>query len=110
MKREITDLIDRVKADCLVGKPQKRDTIIALLDLEPGSQEYAYLCRAAREAAMVITGKEVYLWGAIGVDFAPCSMNCTFCSLGEAWASSIMRSVIQRRKSFNRSGSMSAAA
>lgn len=45
MKREITDLIDRVKADCLVGKPQKRDTIIALLDLEPGSQEYAYLCR-----------------------------------------------------------------
>ena len=28
MKREITDLIDRVKADCLVGKPQKRDTII----------------------------------------------------------------------------------
>ena len=85
MKREITDLIDRVKADCLVGKPQKRDTIIALLDLEPGSPEYAYLCRAAREAAMVITGKEAYLWGAIGVDFAPCSMNCTFCSLGEAW-------------------------
>lgn len=85
MKREITDLIDRVKADCLVGKPQKRDTIIALLNLEPGSPEYAYLCRAAREAAMVITGKEAYLWGAIGVDFAPCSMNCTFCSLGEAW-------------------------
>ena len=75
----------QVKADCLVGKPQKRDTIIALLDLEPGSQEYAYLCRAAREAAMVITGKEAYLWGAIGVDFAPCSMNCNFCSLGEAW-------------------------
>ena len=51
MKREITDLIDRVKADCLVGKPQKRDTIIALLDLEPGSQEYAYLCRAAHPSA-----------------------------------------------------------
>ena len=61
MKREITDLIDRVKADCLVGKPQKRDTIIALLDLEPGSQEYAYLCRAARERKLTFGAPSAWI-------------------------------------------------
>ena len=66
MKREITDLIDRVKADCLVGKPQKRDTIIALLDLEPGSPEYAYLCRAAREAVIVRCLYVAPLWLNLG--------------------------------------------
>ena len=85
MDQKIVNLIDRVRTDCLEGKAQDRDTIVTLLDIEPGSSEYAYLCQAAREAAMAVTKKEAYLWGAIGVDFAPCSMNCTFCSLGEAW-------------------------
>lgn len=77
--------IDRVKADCLAGRRQDRQTIIDLLAIKPGSEEYHYLCRAAKEAAAEITSGEAYLWGAIGVDFAPCSMNCRFCSLGEAW-------------------------
>lgn len=85
MNQELVYLIDRVKAECLAGKVQERDAIITLLGIAPGSPEYTYLCQAAREAAMTITKKEAYLWGAIGVDFAPCSMNCTFCSLGEAW-------------------------
>ena len=85
MNQETINLIDRVKADCLAGKAQDRDTIVSLLDITPGSEEYTYLCQSARQAALVITKKEAYLWGAIGVDFAPCSMNCTFCSLGEAW-------------------------
>lgn len=77
--------IDQVKADCLAGRRQDRQTIIDLLAICPGSEEYRYLCQAAREAAAVITGGEAYLWGAIGVDFAPCPMNCRFCSLGESW-------------------------
>lgn len=78
-------LIDRVKDDCLAGRRQNRQTITDLLAIEAGSGEYRYLCRAAKEAAVEITGGEAYLWGAIGVDFAPCPMNCRFCSLGEAW-------------------------
>ena len=76
---------DRIKADCLAGRRQDRQTIIDLLAICPGSEEYRYLCQAAREAAAVITGGEAYLWGAIGVDFAPCPMTCRFCSLGESW-------------------------
>ena len=40
---------------------------------------------AARRVSHKLTGDRAYLWGAIGVDFAPCSMNCDFCSLGEKW-------------------------
>ena len=85
MNQEIINLIDRVRAGCLAGKTQDRDTIIALLNIIPGSEEYSYLCQAAHQAALTVTKREAYLWGAIGVDFAPCPMNCTFCSLGEAW-------------------------
>ena len=85
MDTAVKACIDRVKADCLAGRRQDRQTIIDLLAICPGSEEYRYLCQAAREAAAVITGGEAYLWGAIGVDFAPCPMNCRFCSLGESW-------------------------
>lgn len=62
-----------------------KEQLVQLLSIEPGSEEYRLLGRAARTLAREITGDKAYLWGAIGVDFAPCSMNCDFCSLGEAW-------------------------
>lgn len=62
-----------------------RKQIIQLLSIETGSEEYQLLGQAARKVAREITGDKAYLWGAIGVDFAPCAMNCDFCSLGEAW-------------------------
>ena len=62
-----------------------REQIIQLLSIEIGSEDYQLLGQTARKAAREITGDKAYLWGAIGVDFAPCSMNCDFCSLGEAW-------------------------
>ena len=61
------------------------DQIVQLLSIEPESAEWSALGVAARRAAHTLTGDRAYLWGAIGVDFAPCSMNCDFCSLGEKW-------------------------
>ena len=82
---DITELIDKVKEDCLKGIVQPKETMIRLLDIPTDTPEYDYLCRCAFEAAQIITGKEAYLWGAIGVDYAVCPMNCKFCSLGEEW-------------------------
>ena len=62
-----------------------RGEIIQLLSIEPGSEAWRELGAAARRVSSRLTGDRAYLWGAIGVDFAPCSMNCDFCSLGEKW-------------------------
>lgn len=80
-----TVLIDKVKQECLEGKRQDRETVISLLEIQSDSDAYDYLLESAREAALQITHGEAYLWGAIGVDYAVCPMNCAFCSLGEAW-------------------------
>ncbi len=67
------------------GKPLPKEHIVSLLGIEVGSEGWRQLGAAARRVARRLTGDRAYLWGAIGVDFAPCSMNCDFCSLGEAW-------------------------
>ena len=78
-------LIDRCKAKCLVGQVLERQEIIQLLEIPVGSEEDRYLRTAARDAAARLTGNCGYLWCAVGMDYAPCSMNCRFCSFGEAW-------------------------
>ena len=78
-------LIDRCKAQCLAGQVLDRSDIIALLDIPVGSEDDQYLRAAARDAAARITGNCGYLWCAVGMDYAPCPMNCRFCSFGEAW-------------------------
>lgn len=55
-----------------------RGEIIQLLSIEPGSEAWRALGAAARRVSSRLTGDRAYLWGAIGVDFAPCSMNCDF--------------------------------
>ena len=79
------NLINWAKSPEGLASELTRDQVIQLLSIEPGSDDYQLLGRAAREVAEKITGNKAYLWGAIGVDFAPCPMNCDFCSLGEAW-------------------------
>lgn len=79
------ELIDWAKSPEGMEQGLTKEQIVQLLEIEPGSDTYYYLGEAAREVAEKVTGDKAYLWGAIGVDFAPCSMNCDFCSLGEAW-------------------------
>ncbi|WP_373218077.1 radical SAM protein [Ruminococcus sp. 5_1_39BFAA] len=97
MNETIRTLIDKVKADSLSGIVQPKETIVTLLGISQDSDEYRYLCQSAYEASKQITGGEAYLWGAIGVDFAVCPMNCRFCSLGEAWG------IVKESKSFSQS-------
>lgn len=79
------ELIAWAKSPQGMDKGLTKEQIVQLLSIPVGSEEYRLLGEAAREVARRITGDKAYLWGAIGVDFAPCSMNCDFCSLGEAW-------------------------
>ncbi|PHV71248.1 radical SAM protein [Sporanaerobium hydrogeniformans] len=79
------EIIAYAEAQAETGKLLPRDSIIQLLAIETGSETWKELGAAARRVTSRLTHDRAYLWGAIGVDFAPCSMNCDFCSLGEAW-------------------------
>lgn len=78
-------LVRKAKEEALAGKLLDRDTIIALLDIDPWSKAGEYLGQAAREVAAAVCKNRAYLWAAIGLDFRACPMSCNFCSLGEHW-------------------------
>lgn len=78
-------LIEAALHSCLRGEALERERILALLALPPASDGARLLRQAAHKAALALTGGRAYLWGALGLDYAPCPMNCAFCSLGEDW-------------------------
>lgn len=84
-KEELFDFIEKIGEDVLSGKAPERADLIRLLDIDPDSQACERLGEAARRVASQVTGDRAYLWGAMGVDYKACPMNCDFCSLGEAW-------------------------
>ena len=59
--------IDEAYQKALSGIVLDKQEIIDLLSVPVGSDECAYL------------------WGAIGLDYAPCPKSCDFCSFGAAW-------------------------
>ena len=77
MLRKIDEAFRKVLSGIVLDKQE----IIDLLSVPVGSDECAYLCRKANEVAHVLT----HLWGAIGLDYAPCPKSCDFCSFGAAW-------------------------
>ena len=79
------DLADYAFDSCINDELLEKETIVALLNIDPDSDDALYLRKCADKAAHIITENSAYLWGAIGVDSIPCSMNCRFCSFGEAW-------------------------
>lgn len=85
MDKEIQRLIDCTKKQGLAGTAPDRKTILSLLEIRQETEEMEYLLAAAQETAKIVTCKKAYLWGAIGINFAKCSMNCSFCSFGEKW-------------------------
>lgn len=78
-------LIDRMKGRALRNIRQDRADVLAILALDPMSEEVGYLFKAAKEVAFESTGHKSRIGISIGLDYAPCSMNCRFCSLGERW-------------------------
>ena len=77
--------IDNAFRKALDGIRLDRSEIIDLLKIDTFSDEGVYLRNKANEASHILTNNKAYLWGAIGVDYAPCVANCKFCSFGASW-------------------------
>ena len=85
MDPRMKELIDDVKEVSLTDGVFTRDMILALLKLDPKSEECDYLGIAARDVARVRGKNRGGVSTSIGIDLVPCSMSCRFCSLGEKW-------------------------
>lgn len=81
----LNSFIDKCQRKCLEGQPLSKKEIISLLEIPVGSEADMYMRSRAREAAQKITGNNGCIWCAVGMDYAPCPMNCKFCSFGEQW-------------------------
>ena len=81
----IRDDILAAEEKCLAGEVLTEDEMIRLLDIPVGSPEDDHLRETANAAAHRLTGGRGYIWCAVGMDFVPCTMNCSFCSFGEKW-------------------------
>lgn len=77
--------VERAKEKAFRGEPFTKEELIALLSIDPKSEEVEALGMAAHEVAQEVTEGKARLWGAIGVDYKPCEMDCKFCSLGKSW-------------------------
>lgn len=88
-------LIQSCKEKALRGEQLQLQELVALLEMDPMSEEAKLLGAAAGEVAKKYTGGQARLWGAIGVDYKPCEMNCAFCSLGKKWG------IVQEEKEYS---------
>ena len=59
--------------------------MIALLSIDPDSEECGYLGSKARELATKRSMNKARMTTAFGLDYIPCKANCRFCSFGSKW-------------------------
>lgn len=78
-------IIDYAKECALNGTALNRNEIIELLEIPLGSEDDKLLREAAYEVAIKKCSGKAYIWSAVGADYAPCLMNCKFCSFGKKW-------------------------
>ena len=78
-------MIDRATDESLRGATQPKEVIVSMLELDPESEEVAYLRKCASRIAHFASGNKCGIAGAIGVDMCSCDMNCKFCSFGTEW-------------------------
>jgi biotin synthase len=79
------ELVLYAEEQAMAGNPLKREEIIALLQIPLGSEDDARLRQAAHRVSFAKTNGYAYIWSAVGADYAPCPMNCRFCSFGQDW-------------------------
>lgn len=85
MDQGIKELIDQATDECMRLAVQPREVILRLLELDPCSEEVAYLRECAARVAHFASKNRCGISGAIGVDMCSCDMNCKFCSFGTEW-------------------------
>ncbi len=83
MNEQFKQKIDAIAQECLRGAQQSRATIVELLSVDSSSEEAAYMCSVAHDVALRVSGGCAKVGGCIGIDYAPCKMNCSFCSFAE---------------------------
>lgn len=81
----MSNIIEVVNQKINNNKKFSRKEILEILSIKLKSKDFYELGEIARQYGEKITKKRAYLWGAIGLDYKPCTMNCDFCSLGEKW-------------------------
>ena len=79
------NIIEEAKQSALNGIVLSKEKIIELLDIPLDSEEDKLLRKTAYDVAMKKSDGKAYIWSAIGADYAPCLMNCKFCSFGKKW-------------------------
>ena len=85
MNMEELKIIEMAKKVAFKGELLDKEIFIKLLEIDPLSRNCDVLGEAAGELAMEVTKGNAYIWGAVGIDYHPCPMNCNYCSLGEKW-------------------------
>ena len=78
-------IIEEAKKLALKDIPLSKEKIIELLEIPLGSDEDKLLRQVAYDVAMKKSNGKAYIWSAVGADYAPCIMNCKFCSFGKNW-------------------------
>jgi biotin synthase len=74
----IRDILNK----CLDGGIPTREEAIALVQVELDSEEFYSLCYVANKLSREHFGNKGDVVAQIGLDYAPCSRNCGFCSFG----------------------------
>lgn len=95
--------VDEAESDVLDGRIVEGKTLLRFLELDPESEECAYLGEAAKAVSMKITKGYGQLNSSIGVDSAPCPMDCAFCSLGSKWGI-VNEDILMRIELFRKMG------
>ena len=78
-------IVSEAKENALNGIALTKEKIMELLEIPLNSEEDEELREAAYEVAMKKNEGKAYIWSAVGADYAPCLMNCKFCSFGSNW-------------------------
>ncbi len=82
---EFAGYVDALIERSLNGEILPREEVVSLLELDPQSPHVALLAEKAKAMSHMLTDGQGRVWSALGVDRCPCTMSCSFCSLGEKW-------------------------
>ena len=77
--------MENVRNKAMAGNIPSKEEVVRLLSYAPDSPQTTYLGYLARQTALSVVGNRGGVWAAVGVDCAPCSMNCAFCAFGRSW-------------------------
>ena len=69
--------MEQVRRRAMAGELPRREDVLRLLAYAPHSPQAAFLGRIARGVAREVAGDTARVWAAVGVDCAPCPMNCS---------------------------------